>query len=76
MPNLIKIPLAQRVTEVTPFLAMAREILEATGVALTPGIDFGQGAEGFLRFSYANSMGNLDKAVDRIADFFRQHGWL
>jgi aspartate/methionine/tyrosine aminotransferase len=57
-------------------LALAREILEATGVALTPGIDFGQGAEGFLRFSYANSMENLDKAVDRLAVFFRQRGWL
>jgi aspartate/methionine/tyrosine aminotransferase len=57
-------------------LALAKEILEATGVALTPGIDFGQGAEGFLRFSYANSMENLDKAVDRLADFFRQKSWL
>jgi aspartate aminotransferase len=57
-------------------LALAREILEATGVALTPGIDFGKGAEGFLRFSYANSMENLDKAVDRLAEFFRQRGWL
>ena len=57
-------------------LSLAKEILEATGVALTPGIDFGQGAEGFLRFSYANSMENLDKAVDRIAYFFRQSGWL
>ena len=57
-------------------LALAKEILEATGVALTPGIDFGQGAEGFLRFSYANSMENLDKAVDRLADFFRKRGWL
>jgi aspartate aminotransferase len=57
-------------------LALAREILEATGVALTPGIDFGQGAEGFLRFSYANSMENLDKAVDRLAVFFQKCGWL
>jgi aspartate/methionine/tyrosine aminotransferase len=57
-------------------LALARDILEATGVALTPGIDFGQGAEGFLRFSYANSMENLDKAVDRLEEFFRQRGWL
>lgn len=57
-------------------LSLAREILEVTGVALTPGIDFGQGAEGFLRFSYANSMENLDKAVDRLADFFRLRGWL
>jgi aspartate aminotransferase len=45
-------------------------------VALTPGIDFGEGAEGFLRFSYANSMENLNTAVDRLADFFRQRGWL
>ena len=57
-------------------LALAKHILEATGVALTPGIDFGEGAEGFLRFSYANSMKNLDTAVDRLADFFRQRGWL
>jgi len=57
-------------------LALAKEILEATGVALTPGIDFGEGAEGFLRFSYANSMENLNTAVDRLAVFFRQRGWL
>ena len=54
-------------------LVLAREILETTGVALTPGIDFGSGAEGFLRFSYANSMENLDKAMDRLASFFRQY---
>jgi aspartate/methionine/tyrosine aminotransferase len=51
-------------------LALARDILEATGVAVTPGIDFGEGAEGFLRFSYANSMENLDKAVDRLGEYF------
>jgi len=52
-------------------LALAKEILEATGVAVTPGIDFGQGAEGFLRFSYANSMDNLDRAVDRIGEYLQ-----
>jgi len=51
-------------------LSLAKEILEATGVAVTPGIDFGEGAEGFLRFSYANSMENLDKAVDRLGEYF------
>jgi aspartate/methionine/tyrosine aminotransferase len=56
--------------------ALAREILEATGVALTPGIDFGPGAEGFLRFSYANSLENLDQAVDRLAGYFLSRGWL
>ena len=55
-------------------LALAKEILEATGVALTPGIDFGQGAEGFLRFSYANSMDNLDRAVDRLGEYLNRRG--
>ncbi|HEJ84002.1 MAG TPA: pyridoxal phosphate-dependent aminotransferase, partial [Desulfobacteraceae bacterium] len=35
---------------------LAFEILEKTGVGVTPGIDFGQNAEGYLRLSYANSM--------------------
>ena len=47
---------------------LALEILEKTGVALTPGVDFGQGGEGFLRFSYANSAENLGIAVDRLAE--------
>lgn len=51
-------------------LKLAKEILEETGVALTPGIDFGQGAEGFLRFSYANSMANLERALERLKEFF------
>jgi aspartate/methionine/tyrosine aminotransferase len=45
---------------------LALDILEKTGVALTPGIDFGRGAEGFLRFSYANSLENLAAALDRL----------
>jgi aspartate/methionine/tyrosine aminotransferase len=51
-------------------LKLAKEILEETGVALTPGIDFGPGAEGFLRFSYANSMANLERALKRLTEFF------
>jgi aspartate aminotransferase len=53
-------------------LALAKEILEETGVAVTPGIDFGEGAEGFLRFSYANSMEKIDLALDRLEVFIRQ----
>lgn len=56
--------------------SLAMEILEATGVAVTPGIDFGKGAEGYLRFSYANSLENIDKAMDRLGVFFREQGWL
>jgi aspartate/methionine/tyrosine aminotransferase len=54
--------------------SLAREILESTGVAVTPGIDFGEGAEGFLRFSYANSPENIEKGLDRLQTFFRNRG--
>lgn len=36
------------------------------GVAVTPGVAFGSGNERFVRISYANSMENLEKAVERI----------
>lgn len=36
------------------------------GVAVTPGIAFGSGNESFIRISYANSLENLKKAVERI----------
>lgn len=57
-------------------LSLAMEILEATGVAVTPGIDFGEGAEGFLRFSYANSEENIDRGLARLASMFRERGWI
>jgi aspartate/methionine/tyrosine aminotransferase len=50
-------------------LRLAMEILEATGVAVTPGIDFGEGAQGYLRFSYANSIEEIDKALDRLGEY-------
>jgi len=53
-------------------LALAKEILEETGVALTPGIDFGAAAEGFLRFSYANSLEKIDLGLDRLENYFRR----
>jgi aspartate/methionine/tyrosine aminotransferase len=46
--------------------AQAYDILEKVKVGVTPGIDFGQGGEGFLRFSYANSMENLAAALTRL----------
>lgn len=47
-------------------LDLSRRILEEAGVAVTPGIDFGDGAQGYLRFSYANSMENIREGMDRI----------
>jgi aspartate/methionine/tyrosine aminotransferase len=49
--------------------ALAFDILEKAKVGVTPGIDFGQGGEGFLRFSYANSMENLAAALTRLAAY-------
>lgn len=50
-------------------LILGRQILEEAGVAVTPGIDFGDGAEGCLRFSYANSLENIKEGLDRIGEF-------
>jgi aspartate/methionine/tyrosine aminotransferase len=46
--------------------ALAFDILEKAKVGVTPGIDFGGGGEGFLRFSYANSLENLAEALRRL----------
>ena len=54
-------------------LQLAMEILEQTGVALTPGIDFGAGAEGYLRFSYANSLEQLAAALQRLGPFLKTY---
>lgn len=56
--------------------ALALQLLEETGVALTPGSDFGPAGEGFLRFSYANSIDNLDRAVEKLKGYFVDQGWL
>lgn len=50
----------------------AFEILEETGVGVAPGIDFGNNAEGFIRFSYTNSLENIMAALDRIELYLRR----
>jgi (5-formylfuran-3-yl)methyl phosphate transaminase len=45
---------------------LAFDILEKAHVGVTPGIDFGSNGEGFLRFSYANSMENIAEGMDRL----------
>jgi aspartate/methionine/tyrosine aminotransferase len=51
--------------------ALAFEILEKAGVGVAPGIDFGTGAEGYLRFSYANSLENITEGLRRIEGFLK-----
>ncbi len=50
---------------------LAFEILEKAGVGVTPGIDFGQNAEGYIRFSYANSLENIKQGLDRIETYIK-----
>src|SRR5579885_2472563 len=45
---------------------LADALLEETGVACLSGTSFGEFGEGYLRFSIANSMENLSKALERI----------
>jgi len=52
--------------------ALALDILERAKVGVTPGIDFGLGGEGFLRFSYANSLTNLAEALKRLEGYLAQ----
>ena len=51
--------------------ALAFELLEKAGVGTTPGIDFGQNAEGYLRFSYANSLANIKDGLDRVERYLQ-----
>ena len=50
---------------------LAFDILEKAHVALDPGIDFGSNAEGFLRFSYANSLDHLKVGIERLDSYIR-----
>ncbi len=45
---------------------LAFDILRQAKVGVTPGVDFGANAEGYLRFSYANSLDNIALGLDRI----------
>jgi aspartate/methionine/tyrosine aminotransferase len=46
---------------------LADALLEEAGVACLSGTAFGDFGEGYLRFSVANSLENLNSALDRIA---------
>ena len=52
---------------------LAFHILENARVGVTPGIDFGCGAEGYIRFSYANSLENITRGMDRLEAYLHEH---
>ena len=54
-------------------LAFCREILEATGVACTPGIDFGQhDGHRHVRFAYTVGLEKLQEGIRRLAEYLRR----
>ena len=55
-------------------LTLCYRLLEEAGVACAPGIDFGGGGEGFLRFSYATSMERLQGGVRRLGEWASANG--
>ncbi|MDI3501970.1 MAG: hypothetical protein PWR13_217 [Archaeoglobi archaeon] len=50
-------------------LKFSYELLEKTGVAVTPGVDFGDSARHHIRISYANSLERIEEAMERIENF-------
>ncbi len=53
----------------------AFEVLQKAKVGCTPGIDFGSNAEGYLRFSYANSIEKIHEAMDRLEAYLQENFW-
>ena len=54
-----------------PSKKLADALLEDAGVACLSGTAFGEFGEGYLRFSVANSIANIDKALDRIEQWVK-----
>lgn len=50
---------------------LAFDILENAHVGVTPGIDFGDNGEGYLRFSYANSLENIIEGLNRLEKYIQ-----
>jgi aspartate/methionine/tyrosine aminotransferase len=51
----------------------AFDILKEAKVGVTPGIDFGTNAEGYIRFSYANSLENIKEGMNRLEKYLERY---
>jgi aspartate/methionine/tyrosine aminotransferase len=47
--------------------------LEDAGVAALSGTAFGEFGEGYLRFSVANSIENIEKALERVGSWAKKN---
>jgi aspartate/methionine/tyrosine aminotransferase len=53
--------------------ALADALLDQAGVAALAGTSFGEFGEGYLRFSVANSLENLQQALDRLDQWTKKN---
>jgi aspartate/methionine/tyrosine aminotransferase len=53
--------------------SLAFNILKEAKVGVAPGIDFGTNAEGYLRFSYANSLENIEEGMKRLGKYLERY---
>lgn len=51
---------------------LAFDILQKAHVGVAPGIDFGENGEGYLRFSYANSIENIAEGLNRLEKYLKK----
>ena len=52
---------------------LASALLDEAGVATIGGPDFGTLGEGYIRLSYANSAGNIERALERMEHFLARN---
>ncbi len=64
-PNITKTGMASK--------PLADKLLEEAGVAALSGTAFGKFGEGYLRFSVANSLENINLALDRVEDWIKKN---
>ena len=53
-----------------PASEIARRLLDEAGVAVLAGTDFGSNGEGYLRLCYATSFETIERALQKMGDFF------
>jgi alanine-synthesizing transaminase len=63
-------PIPQKYVELGA-VSFAAELLEKAGVAVAPGVGFGPGGEGFVRFSLIESDDRVRKAAAQLAKFLK-----
>ena len=63
-----------RVDDLTDSTAFTKELLRHTGLALAPGIAFGDSGEGYLRLCFAARETTIAEALRRFAQFMARRG--